>query len=324
MPDNVTAEKVQVPGGPVFKSDYDGTAHVPVSKIEIGDDNSFDGYVSSNNPMPVTITDGATTAQNTQGQLVVNDVSQGLAIANGTVLGSTFVHKFGAAPDFDPNDGFVTVWDGADDGGTNAMQYTYSATADIDTLSSSSASDTFDVEVQGLDTNWNLVNQTVTLTGQTPVPLSTKLIRVFRLKNVGAADNVGVVYCFASGGTVTAGVPQTATDIRAQIGVANNQTLMAIYTVPAGKTAYMRSWTASTAGAKQDSQHTIELRVRPEGQVFQIKHKANIAVTGTSHIQHEFIEPEVYSAKSDIEMRADTDTIQSGVAAGFDIVLIDD
>jgi uncharacterized protein YcnI len=77
----------------------------------------------------------------------VSNAEDGLAIAKGDVSNTTFIHKFGAASDFDFADGSVTVWDGADDADIDQMQYVYSTTAAIDSISSSSASDTFDVEV---------------------------------------------------------------------------------------------------------------------------------------------------------------------------------
>jgi len=69
------------------------------------------------------------------GDLTISDNSSGLSIAQGRVSGTSFIHKFGNSPKFNKDDGFVTVWDGADDGDDyESMQYIYSATADIDTL----------------------------------------------------------------------------------------------------------------------------------------------------------------------------------------------
>ena len=270
--------------------------------------------------------DGSVTvAVDADGHMQVSDNHNGLSIAQGEVSGTSFIHKFGAAKDFDIADGFVTVWDGAEDAVVwEKMIYTYSTTADIDSIVSDDAGDTQDLEIQGLDTNYDLVTQTITLTGLTPADLTTDLVRVFRLKNVGATDNAGHVFCYVSGGTVTAGVPQVAADVRAVIHPLNNQTLMSLYTVPNGKTGYMRDWFAATAGAKKTSQHSVRVLAKPFGQVFQLKHLSNIATTGTSYIQHVYSEPEVFAAKTDIEIRMDTDADAAGVSAGFDIVLVDD
>ena len=259
------------------------------------------------------------------GDLTISDNSDGLSIARGDVTGTSYIHKFGAAPDFDSADLFVSVWDGAEDAQVwENMIYDYSSTADIDYIVAEDDTDTQDVEILGLDANYNEVTQTITLTGNTPSELSTYLIRVFRMTNVGATDFADHVFCYVSGGTVTAGVPQVGADVRALVHADNNQTLMSLYTVPAGKTAYLRSFYAATAGAKKISGHTVKLLVRPFGQVFQLKHTTNIETTGTSNLHHEYVEPEVYGEKTDIEIRMDTSADAAGVAAGFDIVLVDD
>jgi hypothetical protein len=255
--------------------------------------------------------------------LKVANVENGLAIAKGDVSGSTLLHKFGDAPDFDISDGFVTIWDGANDGGINAMAYTYSATADITQVSSSNAADSTETEVQGLDSSYELTNQTVTLNGQNAVLLPTPLIRVFRAKNENGTVFLGDIYISTSGATLSSGVPTVVTEVRAVTRAEHQQTLMAIYTIPAGKTGYMRDWFVSASGAKKNSAHQIHLAARKFGGVFQTKHVSSIQTDGTSYIQHKYQEPEVFAEKTDIEMHANTDSDQAGIAAGFDIVLID-
>jgi len=261
------------------------------------------------------------------GFLAITDNSSGLSIAQGNVTGTSFIHKFGSAPDFDTGDNRIDIWDGSEDDTVwEKFIYTYSSTDDVDSIVSESGSDTFDLEIQGLDANYDVVTQVKTLTGQTPVVLDTNLIRVFRLKNVGTSDNVGHVFCYVSGGTVTAGVPQVAADIRAIIQTGNNQTLMAIYTVPAGKTGYMRSFFAGTAGGNRSTNYVIDLFARPFGQVFQLKHKSALVESGTSHWNHIYTEPEIFQEKTDIVIRVQiTDNAITGasVSAGFDIVLVD-
>ena len=249
-----------------------------------------------------------------------------LEIAKGNVPGHTFIHKFGAAPDFDTGDNAVTVWDGADDGNIDAMVYTYSASADIDTISSSNNGDTQDIEIQGLDNNFDLVIQTKTITGQTEATLATPLRRVFRMKNVNSSDNAGHIYLFTGGGS-SSGVPSVAANVRAIIQPGNNQTLMAIYTVPNGKTAYMDVHWSGLEGAAKASPIDIHLIARPESQVFQLKWDGALHEGGTSHMITNYKVPEKFDAKTDIEITAnivDAGVTGQKVIAGFDIVLVDD
>jgi hypothetical protein len=258
------------------------------------------------------------------GNLRTTNAEDNLAIAKGDVTGTSFIHKFGQAPDFDETDGSVTVWDGANNSDIAEMRYIYSTTAAIDSISSSDAGDTVDIEIQGLDSNYDLVTQTVTLNGQTRVALTTNLIRVFRMINVGSTDLVGYVYCYENT-AITAGTPNDTSKIRAVINNVNNRTLMAIYTIPAGYTGYMRDWYSVTAGESKSSQYIIRLKARPFGQVFQLKHITSISDTATSHLKNEYIGPEVFEEKTDIEMRVEATengVSEASIAAGFDIVLV--
>lgn len=252
-------------------------------------------------------------------------LENGLAISRGIVSGMSYIHKFGQAPDFDPGDGYVSAWDGANDGGIDQMVYQFSTTDDIDSLSSSNNSDTQDIEVHGLDVNFDEVIQTITITGQTRKALDTDLIRVHQMINRSSTDNAGDVYCFLNGST-TGGVPDTPADVRAVMQAGNNQTLMAIYTIPDSKTGYLRSWYAAgsnavffTAGVSNN-----KLLLRPPGEVFQLKHISSITSTGTSLNQHWYNEPEQILERTDIMIVVDTNVAASAVSAGFDLVLIDD
>jgi len=253
--------------------------------------------------------------------------SYGLEIAKGNIPGTTYVHKFGEAPDFDTSDLAVTIWDGADDGGLNEMQYNYSSGADIDAISSSDNGDTQDYEIQGLDVNWDLTVQTITAAGQTLTALDTPLRRVFRIKNKNATDNAGTIYVYEDTDGETNGVPDTLADVRAIIQPGNNQTLMSIYTVPNGKTAYMTNFWFSLEGAKKATPVDVKLRVKPIGGVFKIKFKADLIEDGTSYLYHHHDIPEKIEAKSDIEMRAaivDAAITGQSVSAGFELIIVDD
>lgn len=257
--------------------------------------------------------------------LRVTDAESGLAVAKGDVVGHTFTHKFGNAPDFDTGDGQVTIWDGADDAGIDEMQYIYSTTAAIDSISSSSAADTQLLEIVGLDANWEWLVQTKALNGQNRVALDTPLIRVFRKKNINSVDLAGAAYCYENT-AIALGIPTDTTKIRSVIQVGHNQTTMALLTIPAAGIGYMRDWYASIAGANKASAYVIELYARPFGQVFQLKHKSALNETGTSYIQHKYEEPEVFVAKTDLEMRAGATAVgvtAASISAGFDVVIVD-
>lgn len=262
------------------------------------------------------------------GDLSISNNSSGLSIAQGNVTGASFIHKFGSTPDFDTADGAVTIWDGAEDNVLwENMVYDYSSSADIQYLSSTDNGDGQTVEVQGLDSSYDLVTQSKALDGQDSVTLDTPLIRIFRMKNSNSTDFAGHVFASTSVATEAGGGIPTAANIRAVVQPGNNQTEMAVYTIPNGYTGYMRSWYSSTAGANKTSNYIIRLKARPTGGVFQLKHRAAISDTGSSYIQHRYEEPEVFAAKTDIEMTVEM-TAGGGTAAavsgGFDIVLIAD
>jgi len=261
------------------------------------------------------------------GNLKTTDAESGLAIAKGDVIGTTFVHKFGNAKDFDTVDGEVTIWDGAEDGTAwELMNYVYSTTADIDSISSSNALDTQIISIQGLDPNWDLVNQTITLNGQTRVALTTPLIRIFRAFNDNSTDLSGHVVVYVNT-SLTAGVPTDKTKIRAIIDPTNQQTLMAIYTIPNGKTGYMRDWYMATSGGNKASNYVVRLVSRNEGKVFRTKHISSLSALSPIPYQHQYTEPEVFMGRTDIEMRVESiaspNALENSISAGFDIVLID-
>jgi hypothetical protein len=95
MPDNVTAEKVVTPGGPKFRTDVDVDIHTPVQKIQLGNEDSFDGFVSVTNPMPVT--DPA------------DDITQGIR------TGVSQWNKFGYRTASTAAGGDETIWASNDD-----------------------------------------------------------------------------------------------------------------------------------------------------------------------------------------------------------------
>lgn len=223
------------------------------------------------------------------------------------------VHKFGYHPDLALNTE-EDIWDFTE------AAYTFSATADITQISSSDDGDGQDIEIQGLDASWNLVKQTITLTGQTPATLTTALIRVFRMKNIGTTTLAGTVYLFITGADVVDGVPDTDSEVRAVINIGNNQTLMAIYTIPNGYVGYLTSWFA-VAPFKTTNVCNVRMYRRSFGGVFQIKEISATSTLGAIGFNRKYEIPEKISAKTDIKITGNSSSNNSTLSAGFDIVL---
>jgi len=136
-----------------------------------------------------------------------------LEVAKGNIAGHTGVNKFGENPDI-TLDTTEDIWD---NGGT----YTFPTTVDITHLAQlvdQVAMRGGTIEVQGLDTNWDLTTQTKDLDATdttTIVALTTALRRCFRLKvledvvtdqdivarNVGGGTIYNLFLCLGFGGS---------------------------------------------------------------------------------------------------------------------------
>ena len=131
-------------------------------------------------------------------------------------------------------------------------------------------------------------------------------------------ENVGVVY--AGTGTVTSGVPANK---YATIAAGDNQTLMALWTVPAGYTAYLYETHVTAACTTSNKLLTATIVARPFEEVFQVKDKFGIQVDG-GDIRQVYNFPLKFTEKTDIEVRAiaDAGSANVEVSAGLDIIYI--
>lgn len=233
-----------------------------------------------------------------------------LEVSKGNITGVSYVNKFGRNTDIDTTQ--EDVWDG---GGT----YTFSTTADITDIVSSNAGDTMSIEVQGLDTNWELVTQDVTLTGTTSATLTTALIRVFRMKNLSSTAALGNIQV-GVGSTTTS---FTAGNLRAQITLGYEQTQMAIYTIPSGKKGYLTNIWGNANKSNTTGAIDLTLYSRDDGGVFRSQSPNGLIMAGTSHFQHSYNPYPAYAAKTDLVFRGTGSTNNFDISAGFDLYLVD-
>lgn len=236
-----------------------------------------------------------------------------LFISDDEFVGFQHINKFGNNPDIDANV-YEDIWDA---GGT----YVFPTEARIHDITSTDTNDTSGgtgartINIQGLDANYNEIEEDVTLNGTTNVPTTKSFLRIHRMKVTSAGSGGEAV------GNITA-TAQTDATVSAQITNRRNQTLMAIYTVPAGKTGYITN-IFSSVGRKATTALEVELYVRPFGEVFQIKMLLSGHSQGSSHIQHMNNPYIKITEKSDIKLKATVTTNNSNISGGFDIILID-
>ena len=246
----------------------------------------------------------------------------GLRAAMGKIQGVSTLDKFGEnlliTTGTDPED----VWEG---GGL----YPFSDTADIISLSSSDNGDTQDILVIGLDADGNEVEQTITLQGQTRVALTTPLWRVYRMSNEADAGNdlAGTVYCY-SGTTNTLGVPSGGSVTKAIIDNGNNQTLMAVYTIPAGKWGFLYrgevGMNITSTGTSSNEYAKVYYKSRRFGKVFQIKKSISVLSNGNSVFQDERSFPDPIPPLTDIKIEVAEVSDDMGIWSTFDILLMDE
>src|SRR6056300_1531819 len=173
---------------------------------------------SCNNVNPIT------------GGSTVDDIPFYLAVQQGKVPGYTMVNKFG----YNPSIGslaFETIWETGDNYPWQSTAVTVDVVSD-DTNDDVAGTGARTLKIQGLDGSYNLAEETVDMDGTTTVTTTQTFLRVFRMsvETAGSSgNNVGNISVTYTGGS----------DVAATITAGNGQTLMAVYTIPAGKTGYV-------------------------------------------------------------------------------------
>jgi len=224
-------------------------------------------------------------------------------VSRGLVDGHKRIFKFGHNPEIQNVE--ETIWDG---GGI----YTHPSSAVAMTVTSGAgATDNgVQVNVAGLDGDYNEVNETVTLAGSGTATTTQTFLRVNRCFVAGSTaptDDVTV----ANGGTTYA-----------QITNGENQTLMTVWTVPAGYTAYLLALDATAFTEQNNKVATLRYLTRELNGVFRVKNKFDLFQAA---FHQNYITPEPIAEKTDIEFRAVATSSNADlrVAASMDILYIE-
>lgn len=166
------------------------------------------------------------------------------------------------------------------------------------------------MEIQGIDSDGLRIDEIVFLNGTTAVNTENEYIAINRMIIItagSAGENAGVI-------TAEAAIDGTDT---AQINIGNNQTEMAIYTVPAD-VDFMLTQYYIGVGKLTATFVDGSLMIKPFGETFQTKHTIPASSTGETNSEHIFNPWAKVFARSIIKIRASSAVVNAVVFAGFD------
>jgi hypothetical protein len=221
-----------------------------------------------------------------------------IPIAAGDLDGYSHINKFGYRDSLAST--FQAIWDGT-------TAYPYIGTAGPATVTSDDTDDAGAViSVYGLDENYNDVSEDLTI----GTPGAVDFIRVFRafVKTPAAGETTNV-------GKISVTVDGAA---RAFILAGAGQTLMSVYTVPAGKTAYLMKFQGSID--KSNGETKFRFMARPFGGAFNVK--GQFGTAAGSPVTYDYPVPLKFTEKTDLEVRALSGSTL-GAGATFDLILVD-
>ena len=234
-----------------------------------------------------------------------------LSVAKGDFTGYSNVSKFGINSTVGSG-GFESIWEGS-----NAYPWpTAAATLSVVSASANDASGgtgARTVEIQGLDSSWNLLTETITMNGLTPVVTTGSFLRVFRARVVtaGSLKSNAAEITMSSGGTTLAYITYDT------IGM--GQTLMAVYTIPNGKTGYIINLNVSSS---KDSEHRFRFMTRDNAVTDAAWNvKEYMSARGGFSSWRKYAINKV-TEKTDIDLQVISNST-SAASGGFELILID-
>ena len=241
-------------------------------------------------------------------------IASNIPIANGDVQGWSSQHKFGAVPEmatnttgsiWDEND-TIYPWDTVDNSGSGRA-ITIKVVEPNNEATTSTAEDGKSVTIIGLDENMEEVSETLTISGSSATG-SQLFRRVYRAYISNTTTNTKRVLIQSNSVTV------------AKILENKGQTLMAIYTIPAGKMGFL---TKGTSSAEYGADATVDMMVRYGGTgAFRIGHSLEVSGAGGQYT-YDFAVPIKLPAMTDIDVRATSRSNNGRYTAAFDLILVD-
>ena len=224
-----------------------------------------------------------------------------LQVARGQIPGHKHIFKFGVNPTVQNVE--ETVWEG---GGL----YVYPSSAVTMTVASASGATDNGViiTISGLDSDYNEQSETVTLAGSGTATTAKSFLRVNRGFVAGSQAPVGAI-TVANGGTTYAYIN------------GDNQTLMAVWTVPAGYEGFITQLDVTVLTEQNNKFGNIRLVTREQGGVFRTQEAFSVE-QGPIYLPYSI--PVHIPEKTDIEYRAIASGTQADlrISAAFELLYI--
>jgi len=234
-----------------------------------------------------------------------------LEVQQGKIPGYSMINKFGYNSSIGSGS-FETIWET----GNNYPWQSTAVTVDVvsdDTNDDVAGTGARTLRIQGLDGSYNLAEETVDMDGTTTVTTTQTFLRVFRMsvETAGSSgNNEGTITVTYTGGS----------DVAATISPGNGQTLMCLYTIPAGYTGYLLSIDVSSGKDQEMDFKFIQRDNSIANAAFQTKQFLNVRGGQTTVI---FNAINVIPQKSDIYVSGNASS-NSSASASFDLLLVQD
>ena len=237
-------------------------------------------------------------------------------VSKGLVPKHSLVHKFGHNLDIDTGTDPETVW-------STGGLYVFPSLAHTLKIISSDVDDNgtgttgaLTIKVQGLDANYDVIEEDFTLNGQTAVTGNKEFLRVYRafVTSAGSSEyNEGVITINNSDDSITL----------ASIPAEHGQTHMAVYTIPRNYKGYLTSFSGSMSKATPSTAIVLEMVFRENG-VKRVKQNISIDTTGSTSFIKYFNYPLPIEEKTDLFVNAkEVSQNNSGVFCNFSLILVD-
>jgi len=226
-----------------------------------------------------------------------------LQVARGQITGHSTVNIYGVQAAVSTS--YIPVWE-------NAAAYAYPASATtmnlVSTINTGDDKTVGSVLIQGLDSTYAEISETLELNGTTVVVTTKSYLRI---NSIGVATGVptGTITLKNTGNTVT----------YAQIAAGLGRSQMAIYTVPAGSTLYLSRIDAYTSLNGQTSTYA-SYRNHSASPTGVVNTTQQAPFTNTYHAQR--VMPRPFVEKTDIQLQAIVSASTAVVSIAAEGILI--